>query len=154
MAQEGGCTCGAIRYRLMDTPLFINACHCTHCQRSTGSAFMISLVLESSKLEFLAGETQRYDFTGGSGAKYDLNFCGACGTPLWGCGQGPASSIVFLRAGTLDDTSTVRPDAHIYTCSKQTWLDLPDDIPRFDTLYDRQALWPPASMARLAALLE
>lgn len=152
MTREGGCTCGAIRYHLLDTPLFINACHCSHCQRSTGSAFMLSLVIERDQLELTLGQPQLYDFTGGSGAHYDLHFCAGCGTPLWGCGQGPAAAIAFVRAGTLDDTAELRPGAHIYTRSKQAWLELPADIPQFETLYEREQVWPETSLARLAAL--
>ena len=58
----------------------------------------------------------------------------------------------FVRAGTLDDPSSVEPDVHIYTRSKLPWVTLPESTPAFRTYYDTQKLWPAASLARLDAL--
>lgn len=152
MKNQGGCICGSIRYQLSDDPLFIQACHCTHCQRSTGSAFMLTIVLEAEKLELLSGEPSRYDFSGGSGLHYDLNYCGHCGTPVWGSIHNQPKGIAFIRAGTLDDTSDVKPAAHIYTGSKQDWVILGDDVPQFEEIYQREQLWPKASLERIQKL--
>jgi hypothetical protein len=60
-AREGGCSCGEVRYRLASDPLFVNCCHCLNCQRQTGSAFVVNVLIESDRVEVLAGEPQRVD---------------------------------------------------------------------------------------------
>lgn len=61
--------------------------------------------------------------------------------------------VRFVRGGTLDQPSGVTPDVHIYTRSKLGWITLPDSVPAFDVYYDRKALWSPASLERLEAIL-
>jgi hypothetical protein len=61
--------------------------------------------------------------------------------------------VLFVRAGTLDDPSSVAPDVHIYTRSKVPWVELPESVPAFDDYYDSKALWPPESLARVRAAL-
>jgi hypothetical protein len=61
--------------------------------------------------------------------------------------------VSFVRGGTLDDPSRVVPDVHIYTRSKVSWIRLPESVPAFDVYYDTRALWPPASLERLKAVL-
>ena len=61
--------------------------------------------------------------------------------------------MAFVRAGTLDDPSSVRPDVHIYTRSKVPWVTLPESVPAFDVYYDSKELWPAASLERLRAVL-
>lgn len=56
VTREGGCACGAVRYRLASDPLFVHCCHCLNCQRQTGSAFVINLLIEADRLEVVAGE--------------------------------------------------------------------------------------------------
>ncbi len=59
--REGGCSCGAVRYRLTTAPLFVHCCHCLNCQRQTGSAFVVNLLIEADRLELLAGEPEAVD---------------------------------------------------------------------------------------------
>ena len=61
-------------------------------------------------------------------------------------------SVLFVRAGTLDDPTSVEPDVHIFTRSKLPWVALPDDVPAFDVYYDMQELWPAESLKRIDAL--
>jgi len=153
MTRTGGCACGALRYEVDNEPMFLQACHCTGCQTSTGSAFIMTWMTESSNFRLVQGEPKVFDaFTGSSGETYDFNTCGRCGTGLWANIKGCANGITFLRAGTLDDTRDISPMAHIYTKSKQNWMLLPEDVPCFDEAYAREELWPPESLARLAAL--
>jgi len=56
--REGGCACGAVRYRLTSEPLFVHCCHCLNCQRQTGSAFVINVLIEADRVELLAGDPQ------------------------------------------------------------------------------------------------
>ena len=63
------------------------------------------------------------------------------------------TGVAFVRAGTMDDPSSVPPDVHIYTRSKVTWLALPESVPAFEVYYDTKKLWPAASLERLQAVL-
>src|SRR5437870_5253450 len=81
---HGGCLCGLIRYRLTDEPLTLYACHCTDCQRRTGSAFALSMPVFKSGLDLLKGEPRTYAVTLSDGRQKHGTFCGECGTRLWG----------------------------------------------------------------------
>ena len=148
--REGGCSCGAIRYRLTSDPLFTNCCHCLNCQRQTGSAFVINLLIETDRVELVAGEPQPVDVPRDDGSAQTIWRCPICQVALFS--QYGSPRVRFVRAGTLDDPSTVAPDVHIFTRSKLPWVTLPDSVPAFDVYYDTNALWPAASLARLEAL--
>jgi hypothetical protein len=147
---EGGCACGEVRYRLTRQPLFVNCCHCLNCQRQTGSAFVINMLIESDCVESLGGEPERVPVARTGAKRQQIYRCLSCKTAVWSTYT--RKSIFFVRAGTLDDPSAVEPDAHIYTRSKLPWLVLPETTPAFETYYDTQKLWPAASLERVAAL--
>lgn len=151
-ALEGGCACGAVRYRLRSGPMFVNCCHCSDCQRQVGSAFVINAMIETDRIEILSGEIAPTALPTDSGRPHDVHRCTACGTTLWS-DYGRRKVMSFLRATTLDDRDALRPDAHIFTRSKLPWVILPPDVPAFDIYYDMQALWPPESLVRREALL-
>jgi len=148
--REGGCSCGEIRYRLTSDPLFTHCCHCLNCQRQTGSAFVINVLIETDRVELLAGEPQPVDVPRGGGKKQRIFRCPTCQVALFS--RYTLAGIRFVRAGTLDDPSSVSPDVHIYTRSKLSWVALPDEVPAFATYYDTKSLWPAASLDRLQAL--
>jgi hypothetical protein len=127
---EGGCACGEIRYRLLSEPLFVHCCHCLNCQRQTGSAFVINILIETDRIELLAGEPQPVDVPRSSGTQRIFR-CPTC---------------------QIDDPSAVAPDVHIYTRSKLPWVTLPEGVPAFRTYYDPEKLWPAESLERIAAL--
>lgn len=147
---EGGCACGEVRYRLLSEPLFTHCCHCLNCQRQTGSAFVINLLIEADRVELLAGEPHAVDVPRSGGKKQRIFRCPACGVAVFS--RYTRAGIRFVRAGTLDDPSSVAPDVHIYTRSKVPWVELPESAPAFRTYYDTRKLWPAASLERLAAL--
>jgi hypothetical protein len=149
--REGGCSCGAIRYRLTSEPLFTHCCHCLNCQRQTGSAFVINLLIETDRVELTAGAPQPVDVPRDDGSKQRIFRCPDCQVAVFSHYGRPAVS--FVRGGTLDDPSGVTPDVHIYTRSKVAWVDLPESVPAFDVYYDSKALWPAASLERLAAAM-
>jgi hypothetical protein len=146
---EGGCSCGAVRYRLADEPLFVNCCHCLNCQRQTGSAFVINVLIESDRVEVIAGEPVAVDVPRDDGTVQRIYRCSNCQVALFSDYTRP--EIWFVRAGTLDEPASVAPDAHIYTRSKLPWVTIPEGVPAFDVYYDSKTLWPPASLARLRA---
>ena len=148
---EGGCSCGAVRYRLNDEPLFVHCCHCLNCQRQTGSAFVINVLIETDRLELLTGEPQIVDVPRDDGSTQQIHRCPACKVALFSQYTWP--QLRFFRAGTLDEPSRVSPDVHIFTRSKVPWVELPPDVPAFEIYYDRESLWPPASNARIDALI-
>jgi hypothetical protein len=148
---EGGCSCGAVRYRLTADPLFIHCCHCLNCQRQTGSAFVINLLIESDRLELLRGEPQPVDVPRDDGSKQRIFRCGTCQVAVFSEYGRP--EVRFVRGGTLDEPSAVAPDVHIFTRSKLSWVTLPDSAPAFEVYYDSKALWPAASLERLATVM-
>jgi len=146
---EGGCSCGAIRYRLTSGPLFVHCCHCLNCQRQTGSAFVINVLIEADRVELLQGEPAAVDVARERG-KQRIWRCPTCEVALYSKYTSP--KVRFVRAGTLDDPSSVEPDVHIFTRSKLPWVRLPEPTPAFNVYYDTQELWPAESLERLAAL--
>jgi hypothetical protein len=149
--REGGCACGAVRYRLTSDPLFIHCCHCLNCQRQTGSAFVINLLIEFDRVELLAGAPQPVDAPRDDGSMQRIFRCPSCQVAVFSEYGRP--QVRFVRGGTLDEPSGVEPDVHIYTRSKVPWITLPDSVPAFEEYYDMKALWPAASWARLKAAL-
>lgn len=122
---DGGCLCGRVRYRLTDEPLTLYACHCTDCQRRTGTAFALSMVVTRSSLELVKGDPQSYAIEMPDGRPKGGRFCAACSAHLWGEPRN-FPQLVVIQPGTLDDTSWLRPIGHIWTRSAQPWLSLPE----------------------------
>ena len=149
--REGGCACGALRYRLASEPMFVHCCHCLNCQRQTGSAFVINLLIEADRVELLAGEPVPVDAPRDDGSVQRIFRCPACQVAVFS--QYRAPQVRFVRAGTLDDPASVAPDVHIFTRSKVPWVTLPEGTPAFEVYYDTQALWPAESLARLEAAM-
>ena len=148
--REGGCSCGAVRYRLASAPLFVHCCHCLNCQRQTGSAFVVNLLIEADRVELLAGEPLPVDVPRDDGSTQPIWRCPDCRIALYSVYNRP--DILFVRAGTLDDPRGIEPDVHIYTRSKVVWVTLPPSVPAFEEFYDPRSLWPAASRERVAAL--
>ena len=128
---HGGCLCGAIRYRLTDEPLTLYACHCTDCQRQSGSSFALSMIVSRTALDLLQGEPQHYAITLLDGRQKQGRFCGACATRLW---SEPVKfpQVVNIDPGALDDTAWLRPIAHIWTRSAQPWVVIPPGALAFE----------------------
>ena len=150
IAFDGGCSCGAIRYRLTSEPLVVHCCHCLNCQRQTGSAFVINVLIEAERLELLAGEPRRVDVPRDDGSVQKIYRCPTCQVALYSDYGRP--DIRFVRAGTLDDPSQVTPDVHIFTRSKREWIRLPESVPAFAVYYHRNEVWRPESLERMKAL--
>ena len=127
---HGGCLCGIIRYRVADEPLTLYVCHCTDCQRRTGSAYALSMVVLKSALELLQGDPRAYAVTSG-GVQRRGKFCAECSTRLWG---EPLKfpQVVVVQPGTLDDTTWLHPIGHIWTRSAQPWVSIPKDTVNFE----------------------
>jgi len=131
--------------------MFVHCCHCLNCQRQTGSAFVVNLLIEADRVEVLAGEPQPVDVPRDDGSAQRIWRCPDCRIAVFSEYTRP--EFRFVRGGTLDDPRGVVPDVHIYTRSKVGWVTLPDGVPAFEEYYDTKSLWPPASYARARAAL-
>ena len=151
---EGGCACGEVRYRMNREPLFVNCCHCSWCQRETGASFALNAILESSELQLLKGEPKHIDTPSESGKGQVIVRCPNCNVAVWSHYAGSGDKLSTVRSGTLDQPGLVRPGAHIFTESKQEWLELPEGVPVFEQYYDPRKIWPSASQERFKALMQ
>jgi hypothetical protein len=151
---EGGCACGQVRYRLTGAPLFVNCCHCSCCQRETGSAFALNAMVEASRVVTLGAEPELVDTPSHSGKGQKIARCTRCRVALWSHYAGAGPKVKFLRVGTLDEPAQLPPDIHIYTTSKQPWVVIPEGAAQVPEFYDLKTTWPAASLARLRALRE
>lgn len=147
---EGGCACGAVRYRLKAAPMFVHCCHCHDCQRQTGSAFVLNALIEADRVA-VAGETVGVVVPTDSGKPHTIHRCPECRTAIWS-EYGGRSALRFVRVGTLDNPATLPPDVHIFVRSKLPWVRLPENGPAFEVYYDVKKLWPAESLERRRAL--
>ena len=131
--------------------MFVHCCHCLNCQRQTGSAFVINLLIEADRVHVLAGAPQPVEVPRDDGSMQRIFRCPQCQVAVFSEYSRP--EVRFVRGGTLDDPTDITPDVHIYTRSKVGWLTLPKDTPAFDVYYDAKKLWPAASLRRLKAAL-
>jgi hypothetical protein len=149
---EGGCACGKLRYRLRTAPMFVHCCHCKDCQRQTGTAFVLNALIETDRMELLAGDAVPFRMPTDSGQPHRVFRCSDCGTAVWS-EYGGLEALRFVRVGTLDEPSALPPDVHIYIRSKLPWITLPDGVPAFEAYYSSRKLWPATSLERRKAAL-
>jgi len=148
---EGGCACGAVRYRLGSKPMFVHCCHCKDCQRQTGSAFVINALIEADRVEMLASETEAVPVPTDSGRPHVIHRGPTCKIAVFSH-YGGVERLSFVRVGTLDEPSALPPDIHIYTRSKLPWLVLPAEVPAVEAYYNSKTMWPAESLARRKAI--
>jgi hypothetical protein len=131
----GGCACGRYRYRVAGPPRTLYACHCTACQRQTGSAFGMSLPVARADFAWDGPEPARWVREAASGRQVGARFCTGCGVRLV---HEPARdpALVNLKPGTLDDPGWLRPVAHLWLERAQPWVPVPDDVLRYRTQPD------------------
>lgn len=153
---EGGCTCGQVRYRLLATPLITHGCHCSLCQRQTGTAFAINALVEAENIEVLSGDIESLKVASPSGQGQTITRCATCRVAVWSCYHRHEMNerIRFLKVGTLDDPTPFPPDIHIFTSTKLPWLLLPKDVPAVAEFYRIGETWSHDSLARRAKVLK
>jgi hypothetical protein len=122
----GGCQCGALRYEIRAEPLSVYVCHCTECQRQSGGAFGLSMMVPRPALVYVKGTPGHWGRTADSGRVIDADFCAVCGVrtvhrPL------ANDKVSIVKPGTLDDTGWLHPVGHIWTRSAQPWVTIPKD---------------------------
>jgi hypothetical protein len=128
--QTGSCLCGAVRYAVDGPFLYSGYCHCSQCQRSTGSAFNAYAGVGAEALRITLGAE--------NAATYAKNedsirtFCRICGSSLFTAK--PLSGRAHIRMGTLDGTPEIRPTLHTFVGSKAAWDRIADDLPQFESV--------------------
>jgi len=124
---EGGCQCGRTRYQVIGEPRQVVVCHCTDCQRQSGSAFGMTMVVDESAFGITKGEPALHRSVSATGRAKVGAFCPDCGTRLYHQLQWRKGAI-SVKPGTLDDTKWSQPTNHIWTDSKQPWVVIPDGV--------------------------
>ena len=117
---KGRCQCEAVEYEFSGSPQTVHACHCSECQKRSGSAFGLTMVVGKDSF-VLNGQVTTYVRVSDSGQSVTAYFCPKCGSPIYGELEN-FPDIVAIRPGTLDDTSWLNPKRHIWTDSAQRWF--------------------------------
>jgi hypothetical protein len=121
----GGCQCGSVRYVLTTEPIRLVACHCKECQRQSGSAFGMSMVVKKDSLT-VTGVTKQFTRIADSGNENTGVFCPECGVRIYHIPN--VQDVLALKPGTLDDTSWLRPGHFIWMKSAQGWVPVPNGV--------------------------
>jgi hypothetical protein len=128
MMVRGSCLCGAVRFELHGRPGPIAYCHCSLCQRASGSAFAINAPVRSEHLRWVAGRDAVTEYESSPG---ELRaFCSTCGSPVYRRRKGEPDSW-RIRLGTLDGDPERRPLAHFWVSAKAAWFEISDDLPQY-----------------------
>jgi hypothetical protein len=129
---EGGCLCGAARYRVTGKPQRVGVCHCTFCQRRTGSAFSIHAFFDEENVDCnwdtLATYEERSDE---SNLRLSLHYCKICATTIMLTVE-RFPGMRLITGGTFDDPNWLKVDRHIWTRSAQHWMVFSPDVARFE----------------------
>jgi hypothetical protein len=148
---EGGCSCGHVRYRIEGPPLIVHACHCSWCQRETGTAHALNALYEAERVELIAGHPELIHTPTASGRGQVIARCPECHVAIWSNYPQAGPAVRFVRVGTLDTPGACPPDIHIYTLTKLPWVVLPVGAKAVPEFYDAAAVWPAESRERVRA---
>jgi hypothetical protein len=124
---DGGCLCGAIRYRLSAEQIDAGYCHCRLCQRSSGAPVMAWATFAATDFSYTRGVPTIYR----SSPQWLREFCSCCGTQL--VFRRPGETTVDVAMASLDDTAAIAPEYHIWTTSRIAWFETRDELPRHAT---------------------
>ena len=125
---EGGCRCGAVRYKAEGEPAHHAVCHCRDCQMASGAPMVAWLAMPSEGFAVTRGEVASYTAPSGS----TRQFCAQCGTPLFFVNEAVLPGIVDIQSVTLDDPDNVLPQAQIQTAERRAWVEKLDELPKFE----------------------
>jgi hypothetical protein len=127
---QGGCACGAVRYRISQPPMAVGVCHCRQCQYGSGGGPNYVALVMRPAFEVTKGEPKGYASPGGSGEEVVRLFCPDCGTPLY---SDPASTpYLAVKLGGLDDPAALSPALHIWTVDAPGWHQMTPGLPAFE----------------------
>lgn len=123
---DGGCRCGAIRYRAGGDPVMVEYCHCDSCRKASGSVVMAFAGFPREGLEILTGEAA--SFEGAPGVT--RRFCGTCGSPLF-YENADYPDEIYICLGSFNRPEALPPDRHVWTSDKIAWHEIGDDLPQY-----------------------
>ena len=130
MSISGQCLCGEVKYEIANAPAVTGVCHCKNCQRQAGSAFSTIAGVPKAEFSLTAGEPKLYqDSDTKSGNSVQRFFCGNCGSPIYS-GLSANPDTIYLKTGTLDDTSEFQPQFHVWCDTKQNWVEIAEGVPQ------------------------
>jgi hypothetical protein len=122
---SGGCLCGGVRFEVTEPLVSAGYCHCTRCQRRTGTAASASARIEPGSLRLLSGEELVRAYDPGDGG-FLKEFCTGCGSALWS--RSPVDpAVISVRLGAFDADPGIRPSSRAYTDYAAVWEAIPDD---------------------------
>lgn len=122
---EGGCLCGATRYRVRGEPVLVSLCHCSMCRRAAGAPAVGWVTCAIPSFELTAGAPKIYPSSKG----VERGFCDRCGTPLTFSADF-LPGLIDVTLGSFDEAARLEPQMHIWESSRLPWLNLADDLPR------------------------
>ena len=131
--------------------MFVHCGHCRDCQRQTGSAFVLNALIEADRVALLSGDLEEITVPTDSGRGQKVYRCPACKIAVWSI-YGGVDKLYFVRVGTLDDPTALKPDVHIFVRTKLPWVTLPEGALAFESYYDSKKLWPAESLERRKAI--
>ena len=127
---NGGCMCGKVTYECAAEPAMTGVCHCIDCQKQSGSALSIVVAVPEDQIKF-NGALKLFTTDGKeSGKDVKRYFCPNCGSPLYSAPE-VMPGMIFIKAGTLNDTSWLKPDMNIWCDSAQPWVSIDQALPMF-----------------------
>ena len=146
--KKGVCSCGSLRYRRKDNPMFVNACHCNLCKQQIGSTFITNAFIENSNFKVTNGKLKSHQGSVGSGNPYEVDRCKECSVAIisyyW-----EQRNLGVVKVGTLDQAGKFPPNTHLFVKNKVSWLEIPKGILTFQEKYDIDSTWRKESLQRL-----
>ena len=130
---EGGCACGAIRYRCEGEPVRMFKCHCRDCQRATGGPFVAAVLVRRKEFHWVKGAPVFYARPSAMGGTNTRSFCGECGSRLTGGQREAPAAFIGITVSSLDDPTWFQPQMHLFVSQAQPWDVIKDDLPQHDT---------------------
>jgi hypothetical protein len=128
-ASTGRCLCGSLQFEVRGRQLWVAHCHCHSCRRNTGSAVATFVGFKSDQLTYIRGERKFYASSPG----VRRGFCAECGTPMtYEAERWPDE--VHVHISTLDSPEDFRPQLHVFFAERIPWMELEDDLPRYEAL--------------------
>jgi hypothetical protein len=128
---DGGCLCGSVHYSSRMAPLTTAVCHCTDCQKQSGSAFSINLLLPAESFVVVGDTLASYEKAGGSGHPVRRFFCNACGSALY-AEVAVMPGVLAIKAGTLSNAASTQPGMHLWYASALPWVVVDRDLTCFE----------------------
>ena len=127
-SHEGGCHCGAVRYRTSGTPAHVALCHCSDCRKSAGAPVVAWAAFKEADFALLQGALTEFSSSG----QVTRSFCPACGTGLIYRNPEVLPGLVDVQLATFDDPDALKPMAHIQTAERIGWMETAHELPMFE----------------------